>query len=64
VITKFKIGQTVSYTIGPFGRASATEIYKITQLLTSQGEDRQYRIKGRSEPYERVAKERELARVA
>jgi hypothetical protein len=61
---KFKIGQTVSYTIGPFVRASATDIYKITQLLPPHGEDQQYRIKSPNEPYERVAKERELVRVA
>ena len=60
---KFKVGETVSYTIGPFGRARATDIYKITQLLPSHGEDQQYRIKSSNEPHERVAKERELARV-
>ena len=60
---KFKVGQTVSYTIGPFGRASMIDIYKITQLLPPQGEDQQYRIKSANEPHERVAKESELARV-
>ena len=61
---KFKIGQTVSYTSGPFGRASVTGVYKVTQLLPPEGDDRQYRIKSPSEPHERVAKESQLARVA
>ena len=60
---KFKVGQTVSYIIGPFGRATATDTYKITQLLPPHGEDQQYRIKSPNEPHERFAKERELARV-
>jgi hypothetical protein len=61
---KFKIGQTVSYTSGPFGRATVTGVYKVTQLLPPEGDDRQYRIKSASEPHERVAKESQLARVA
>jgi hypothetical protein len=60
---KFKVGQTVSYTTGPFGRASGTSIYKITALLPPRGEDRQYRIKSPNEPHERVATESELARA-
>jgi hypothetical protein len=60
---KFKVGQTVSYATGPFGRASITNIYTITQLLPPLGDDRQYRIKSANEPHERVAKESELARV-
>jgi hypothetical protein len=60
---RFKVGQTVSYTSGPFGRASVTGIYKITQLLPPEGEDQQYRIKSPSEPHERVAKESQLARA-
>ena len=61
---RFKIGQTVSYTSGPFGRATVTGVYKITQLLPPEGEDHQYRIKSASEPHERVVKESQLARVA
>ena len=60
---KFKVGQSVSYTTGPFGRASATSIYMITALLPPHGEDQQYRIKSPNEPHERVAKESELARA-
>jgi hypothetical protein len=60
---KFRVGQIVSYITGPFGRASATSIYKITALLPPYGEDQQYRIKNPNEPHERVAKESELARA-
>lgn len=60
---KFKIGQTVSYTSGPFGRAGASNIYKVTQLLPPEADDFQYRIKNASEPHERVVKESQLERA-
>jgi len=59
---KFKIGQSVHYTSGPYGRGTANGVYKITQLLPVEGDDRQYRIKSASEPHERVVKESQLAR--
>jgi hypothetical protein len=59
---KFKIGQTVHYTSGPYGRANASAVYTVTQVLPSEGDDRQYRIKSASEPHERVVKESQLAR--
>lgn len=59
---KFKIGQTVHYTSGPYGRGSSTGVYKVTQLLPCEGDDQQYRIKSASEPHERVVKESQLAR--
>jgi hypothetical protein len=58
---KFKVGQSVSFMSGPFGRAGANDIYTVTQLLPFEGEDRQYRIKSANEPYERVAKESYLS---
>ena len=61
---RFKIGQTVNYTSGPFGRGGSSGVYKITQLLPPEGDDRQYRIKSASEPHERVVKESQLTRVA
>ncbi len=57
---KFKVGQSVLYTSGPYGRGGG--VYKITQLLPPEGDDRQYRIKSASEPHERVAKESQLNR--
>lgn len=60
---KFKIGQSVSYTSGPFG-GSASGVYKITQLLPPEGDDFQYKIKSAAEPHERVVKESQLNRAA
>jgi hypothetical protein len=59
---KFKIGQSVHYTSGPYGRGTASGVYKITQVLPVEGDDRQYRIKSANEPHERVVKESQLAR--
>ena len=60
---KFKVGQTVNYTSGPFGRGVASNIYKVTQLLPPEGDDYQYRIKNADEPHERVVKECQLNRI-
>jgi len=59
---KFKVGQTVHYTSGPFGRGGTAGSYKITQLLPPEGDDRQYRIKSPNEPHERVVRESQLSR--
>jgi hypothetical protein len=56
---KFRIGQTVHYTAG---RGGMSGLFKVTQLLPSEGDDRQYRIKSADEPHERVAKESQLVR--
>ncbi len=62
---KFKVGQSVNFTTGPFGRGGgASGVYKITHLLPSEGDDRQYRIKSANEPHERVVKESQLNRVS
>ena len=61
---KFKVGQSVSFTSGPFGRGSTSGIYKVTLLLPAEGGDYQYRIKSAAEPHERVVKESQLDRVA
>jgi hypothetical protein len=44
------------------GRGGTSGVFKVTQLLPSEGDDRQYRIKSPAEPHERVAKESQLAR--
>ena len=60
---KFKVGQSVLFTSGPYGRGGGTGgVYKVTQLLPPEGDDRQYRIKSANEPHERVAKESQLNR--
>jgi len=61
---KFKVGQSVSFTSGPFGRGGTNGIYKVTQLLPPEGDDYQYRIKNADEPHERVVKESQLDRIA
>ena len=42
---KFKVGQSVSFTSGPFGRGGTNGIYKVTHLLPPEGDDHQYRKK-------------------
>ncbi len=61
---KFKVGQSVSFTSGPFGRGGTNVIYKITQLLPPEGDNYQYRIKNANEPHERVVKESQLDPIA
>jgi hypothetical protein len=61
---KFKVGQTVHFTSGPYGRGGAGGVYKITQLLPAEGDDSQYRIKSANEPHERVVKESQLNRAS
>ena len=58
---KFKVGQSVLYTSGPYGGGTGG-VYKVTQLLPADGDDRQYRIKSADEPHERVVKESQLDR--
>jgi hypothetical protein len=60
---KFKVGQSVSFTSGPFGRGGAS-IFKVIQLLPAEGGDYQYRIKSAHEPHERVVKESQLDHIA
>ena len=60
---KFKVGQSVSFTSGPFGRGGTNGIYKVTHLLPPEGDDFQYKIKCAAEPHERVAKESRLGRA-
>jgi hypothetical protein len=60
---KFRVGQTVHYTSGPFGRGGTSGFYKVIQLLPPEGGDHQYRIKSANEPHERIAKESQLGRV-
>jgi hypothetical protein len=52
----------VLYRSGIHGPGAASGIYKITQLLPSESDDCQYRIKSFNEPHERVVKESELKR--
>jgi hypothetical protein len=60
---KFRVGQSVSFMSGPFGRGGTNSIYTVMQLLPPEGDDFQYRIKNANEPHERVVKESQLDRV-
>jgi hypothetical protein len=62
-VHKFKVGQSVSFMSGPFGRGGTNNVYTITQLLPPEGDDYQYRIKNVDEPHERVVKESQLDRI-
>jgi hypothetical protein len=59
---KFRIGESVLYRSAMRGPGAAGGVYKITQLLPSESDDCQYRIKSFDEPHERVVKESELKR--
>jgi hypothetical protein len=61
---KFKVGQSVSFMSGPFGRRGVNGVYKVTQFLPPEDDDCQYRIKNADEPHERVIKESQLNRIA
>ena len=60
---RFKVGQTVHYTSGPYRSSWRGGVFKIMQLLPPQGGDYQYRIKSADEPHDRVVKESELDRA-
>ncbi len=55
---KFRIGQTVIYTV-PFGRGHMIAC-EVTKLLPNENDEFRYRIKSANEPHERVAKESQL----
>lgn len=59
---KFKVGQLVDFNPGRLGMPASAREYKIVRLLPPEGSDLLYRIKSVGEAFERVAKERELAR--
>jgi|LNFM01.1.fsa_nt_gb hypothetical protein len=60
-VHKFKVGQTVDFSPGRGALSSGSRLYKIVKLLPSEGGQLLYRIKGSSEPFERVAREMDLS---
>jgi hypothetical protein len=60
-VHKFKVGQTVDFSPGRGTMASMSRLYKIVMLLPAEDGNFLYRIKGSSEPIERVASERDLS---
>ncbi len=59
---KFNVGQTVDYSPGRRGMPAMSRLYKIVRLLPPEDGQLLYRIKGSSEPFERVAREQDLSR--
>jgi len=57
---RFRVGESVHLTAGIYVRGGVTSVYKVTQLLPSDGIEQQYRIKSDKEPHERVAKQSQL----
>jgi len=60
-VHRFKVGQTVDFSPGRGTMASMSRLYKIIKLLPPENGQFQYRIKGSSEPFERIASERDLS---
>ena len=59
---KFKVGQLVDFTPARLGMATSGRPYEVVRLLPAEAGELQYRVKSKSESFERVAKESELSR--
>lgn len=59
---KYKVGQTVTFAPGRSSMQAWSSRYTIIKLLPPEGGQNQYRIKGVSEVFERMAKETDLSR--
>ena len=58
---KFRVGQLVDFAPSRPGVATPGRQYEIIRLLPANGGELQYRVKSKSEPFERVARESELS---
>ena len=58
----FKVGQLVDFTPGKTGVPASSQKYEIIRQMPPEGGENQYRIKAKSETFERVARESELKR--
>jgi hypothetical protein len=58
---KFRVGQAVDFNPSRVGVPASLREYKILRLLPHEGGEPLYRIKSIVEPFERIAKESELA---
>ena len=61
---KFKIGQLVDFAPTRSGVPASGQQYQILRLLPSEAGEFLYRVKSKSESFERVARESELSRRA
>jgi hypothetical protein len=58
---KFKVGQLVDYAPARPGMPTAGRLYEIVRLLPAEAGQFLYRVKGKGETFERVAREGELS---
>lgn len=58
---KYKVGQLVVFVPGKLAMPPASRAYKIICLLPTEHGEPQYRIKGNTEAFERMARESELS---
>jgi hypothetical protein len=61
--SKFKVGQEVRFTSNVLGRPGDSGVYTIVRVQPHEHEEREYRIKSKSESYERTARESELQKI-
>jgi hypothetical protein len=59
---RFKVGQLVDFSPARPGVPTSGHQYQIVKTLTAEGGEFLYRVKSKSEAFERVAKESELTR--
>ena len=58
---KFKVGEAVDFAPSRQSMPASAREYKIIRLMPSDGGENLYRVKCATEPFERMAKERELS---
>ena len=58
---RFKVGQLVDFSPARPGMPTPGRQYEVVRLLPAEGGEFLYRVKSKSETFERVAKESELA---
>jgi hypothetical protein len=59
---KFKVGQLVEFAPARPGVPTSGRPYEVVRLLPAEAGEFSYRVKSKSETFERVAKESELSR--
>ena len=59
---KYKVGQAVDFAPSRQSMPASAREYKIIRLMPAEGTENIYRIKCAIEPFERIARERELSR--
>lgn len=61
--SKFKVGQEVRFTSNVLGRPGSSSVYTIVRVQPHEHDEREYRIKSKSENYERMARESQLQKI-